>query len=218
MKMISSAFFFSLLAAASCSAAFVAGLDGTSVQSTFGSGNVTTGTTAGLPSGWSVISGTGRVFNDLNNWALIAASGNTSQYSVQFNTGVPLSAGTIYSLGVDIGFYTTPPASASNNGWRVEFGTLDGTTFTALASGTGSATYAGHLHDGVYSDSALVEFTTGSAVADGNVVVRLTRTTTGPTNWMGFDNVVLNATAVPEPSAAMLGVLGALAAATRRKR
>ena len=135
---------------------------------------------------------------------------------MQYNTALALQPNTTYTLTVDIGFYTT--SGTSGNGWQVSLGSRNGTTFTSLSTDTGSATYAGHLHDNVFSDNAVVQFTTGAIVSSDPVALRLSRTTTGPTNWLGFDNVKLDATTVPELSSSLLGALGAFALIVRRKR
>ena len=72
-----------------------------------------------------------------------------------------------------------------------------------------------NVTEGAFGDAPDLVFTTGAVAPAGNVVVLLGAD--GPAGRSHFDNIRLDATAVPEPASALLGALAGLVLLRRRR-
>ena len=149
----------------------------------------------------------------LHDTALAAADRNAAfiQHvagsAVTTNTGVAWEANTTYTLSFD--YWTVN--SSSTQPFLLEFrdgvGVVASSTPTTLIGQTNFLTLNNAL-----------SFTTGGAAPSGNVILRLTYQ--GDLQYM-FDNVVIDAVAVPEPGCLTLlgsGFAGLVGLVRRRKR
>jgi hypothetical protein len=173
--------------------AFVGNLDGTSNSSRFENAS-----DLPFPSlGWTNISGAARGWDLATNGALIGMT-DYGNYEVQHDTGIAIRANTIYTLTVDVGYMAG--WTGGNSGYRLQIGTLNGTTFTPLGSAvTGTLPYpGGSMNNPAFLVAATPQtFAAGSTVSGDRLAVRLAQTsslgTSMSSNYFGFDNVKLQA-------------------------
>lgn len=206
-------------------AAYIANLDGVHVNSTF----EVNGEVPSLPGyGWYDFYNTARIFDPFpytNNGAMIGSSttGPYGNYTVAYLTGVPPQPNTTYTLTFDMGYFSS--LSGGDSGYQFQLGTWDGSTFTGFGtpvSGTvpfGSGAGIGNYH---YSATGVQQvYTTGAVVPSDQLVVGWSQTSSlgaGTSDWFGFDNVRLDAVAVPEPATLTLMLLGIAATARLLRR
>ncbi|MDB4378088.1 hypothetical protein N9Z33_03450, partial [Akkermansiaceae bacterium] len=149
---------------------------------------------------------------------------NNSSYIWQ-DTGVPYAANTRYTLALAAG----NRAGQTGAGNLSTYGLLDGTTnlgvamYATSADVTADATLTqasaqfdafANVTQGSFGDAPDLTFTTGAVAPAGNVVIFLGADGLGRSH---FDNISLDATAIPEPASALLGALSALALLRRRR-
>lgn len=193
-------------------AAYIAPLDGTSVESTFETGAIT-----GMPTiGWT---GGGRVF-DAGNGAVINVSHPYNNYQVQFITSTPVQPLSTYSLTFEMGYLAGTHGGMST--YSFELGTVNGGTFTALGSAkTGTVPYGGNMNTSWIPTTDTLVIQTDAVVSGDPLAVRWAQTSSlgsGTSDWFGFDNVRLAVEPIPEPTALLLLPAGALILCTRRGR
>jgi hypothetical protein len=170
-----------------CIAPTVSGLRGETPSSHF-----ETNSQSQLPTlGWSIVSGTSQVFDLGSNGALMGGR-NYDNYEVQYETGLPLQPNTPYTLRIDMGFVADAPGGFAD--YRIELGTVDGGTFTALASDTGRVVHAGNLSSGVVSGTSEIVMVTGPSVAGAPLAIRFAQIFrfAGGSEYFGIDNVTLS--------------------------
>lgn len=200
-------------------AVYVGLLDGTSHSSTFETGGVSP-----LPAnGWIAISGSAQLYDGASN-GIIVGTTQYDNYRVQYDTGISIAANTQYTLHFDMGFAAALAGGSAD--YSFELGTLSAGSFTSLSTPTaGNISWLGNITSGVISGSDDFVFTTGSSVSGDELSVQWAQvgTTGSPfSDFFGFDNVTLSATAVsavPEPStyaAIAFGVLGLVLVMKRR--
>ena len=172
--------------------AFVGNLDGASNSSRFEHGG-----DLDLPAlGWTNVSGAAQAWDLAANGAMLGttAYGN---YEVEHDTGVAIRANTTYTLTLDAGYMAG--LAGGNSGYRLQIGTLNGTTFTPLGSAvTGTAPYAGaSMSGGTFAVTGAQQvFAAGSTVSGDRLAVRLAQTSSvgSPfSDFFGFDNMRLQA-------------------------
>lgn len=144
-------------------------------------------------------------------------STTTASYGVIGTTYTPLLGSTTYTLSVDVG-YAAGTAISGDATYKFVLGYWDGNTassFTALQSQQGTVTHTGNI-TGTSANSTTysLSYTTASTAANGDLAVQLYQVGTNPmsggADYMSFDNVILTASAVPEP-AADAAIFGAIA-------
>ena len=156
----------------------------------------------GAPAGLNI----GVVF--LQNTTGIAEAG------LQQTLGATLQLSTQYTLMVEVGNFSPADGGPFNftgfPGYRVDL--FAGSTLLASDNNTLAP------GEGVFATS-VVSFTTGASHANAGQAlgIRLVNLN-GPGTEVNFDNVRLDATSVPEPSAAALGSVAVLCALLRRLR
>lgn len=136
-------------------------------------------------------------------------------------TGTPLLADTQYVLQIDVGNITS---GTSEDGTPYDLSNFPGYRIELLAGGQvldSSSTLV--IDEGAFA-TATVTFTTGTSDLQlgQNLGIRIlnlnTTNDSGVDNEVDFDNVRLNANAVPEPGAAVLGVMAGAILFLRRSR
>jgi len=137
-----------------------------------------------------------------------------AEAGLQQTLAATLQLSTQYTLTVEVGNFSPadngPFAFAGFPGYRVDL----------LAGGTVIASDANTLApgEGIFATSTVTFTTLGSHPQAGQTLgIRLV-SLNGPGTEVNFDNVRLDATAVPEPTTAFLSFLGLLAATFRRPR
>jgi hypothetical protein len=150
---------------------------------------------------------------------------NTGVYLWQ-DTGVAFQPNTTYTLSIAAG----NRGGQSAEGNLTTFGLLNDATNLGVANYANTAavtadagiTEASAQYDafatvteGAFGDAPDLVFTTGAVAPAGNVVVLLGAD--GPAGRSHFDNIRLDATAVPEPASALLGALAGLVLLRRRR-
>ena len=199
-------------------AAFIASLDGVSNSSTFENATAASSPT---PTGWTAVGSPAiRAFKGSGSNAIMIASGSTStaNYTSQYDTGIAIRPDTIYTLSTEIGFASTATPGSGVNGYAVILGELSAGVFTPLAADNSTTPYQYNANTiaPYYSGQGSTQFTTGAAVDGQDVAVQLVRTSPDGTAWLGFDNVTLDATKVPEPAAGI--AIAAAVLSLRRRR
>lgn len=198
-------------------------LDGTSLHSTFEDSAIGPGDSIYLSTGrygWTNVQGDNRAYRAPETWfpsAGLIGSVATGAYQVQYDTDVAIAADLVYELRVDIGFMSTMAARSAP--YTVQLGVLDSAgVFTSLVAVSGVSTMVDHFG---LTPSTVAELSyTSVAGVTGDLAVRLSRDAGGDSNsrWLGFDNVVLTATAVPEPSTTAMLLCGVAGLALWRRR
>ncbi len=200
---------------------YIGDLDLATTSSTF----QTTATSDLSTLGWTEVDGGTRTFAGSSNTAVIA-DGPWQTYTVRFDTGVTIAANTSYELSFDLGFMTGVTGNTAN--YSFQLGTLNGSEFTGLDSAyTGSLTMSTtdqyNIGSGNVSTASNV-WTTGASPGTDNLAVQFSllsyNNPSSTTDFFGFDNVALSASAVPEPStyAALFGGLALAGAVWHRRR
>lgn len=187
-------------------AQFIGGLDGASNSSTFENGVI-----VALPAdGWTNVSGTAQVFDAGAGNGSIIGTTPFGNYEVQYITGVAVQPNTNYVLHFDMGFVAGIVGGSAN--YSYQLGTVNAGVFTPLSSpATGTVARTGNMFGGVYSASSSVTILTGSTVSGDILAVRWAQTSNpGPSDFFGFDNVTLAASAGP----AAVPTLGEIGTAT----
>lgn len=172
-------------------------LDEVSQESTF-----ETGTTTPLPAlGWTMVSGTARIF-DAGNGAIIGTA-PYDNYEVQYLTGTEITADTRYRVRARMGFMTGTPG-----GWAtylLQLGTVNGGVFTPLGSESGTVTYTGNLNSGI-STRAVLDVVTGSTVSGDPLAIRWAQTgSAGTSDFFGVDDISLTIDNSPTPEVQLTG-------------
>ena len=208
-------------AAASVKAAFIAGLDGVTGSSTLSGQGITPLGPGGLL-GWSNVSGEGRFFEAGGDGSMIGTTpyGN---YSVRYNplTTLAFQPNTQYSLTFNMGYVAG--IAGGNSGYEFSIGSASGVNYSPLATITGFSAFPGNMHSSSSAvDTVTLNFTTGAVAPAGNLAVQWAQTssigTPTTSDFFGFNLVTLDATAVPEPSAALFAGAGAVMLIGRRRR
>lgn len=134
-------------------------------------------------------------------------------YFVWQDLGVPMEPFTQYTMTVAVGNRNTSFTVPGNTSiYSLEVGG------SSVASGSFDAST---IPASTFVDAEPITFTTGAVVPAGNIVVKLGNFDPEPNINLGrshFDNIRLDATRVPEPSSALMVVLGALGLVARRRR
>ena len=128
-----------------------------------------------------------------------------------------LSPNTIYTLTVDVGKRNENFNPADGTNWA-EFGLYVGAD--RQAGGTKLATTLvdpSALDDGAFMLDQTLSYTTGDTVPAGDLYISLALAD-GASGRAHYDNIRLDASAVPEPAAGLLAMMGALAGMTLRRR
>ena len=137
--------------------------------------------------------------------------------SVNLYQDKTITANTLYTLSVDVNVQNW---AGGGKGWNAELLLFTGSYASPTLLGTGalSGTIADAGGESGWQ-SATASFSSGNSPT-GNVWIGLQRGAASQTEYtyMWFDNVVLNATAVPEPAALTLLGLGGLVLLRRRRR
>ncbi len=165
--------------------------------------------------------------NDLSGWSTTGDSfieliggfsadgaqhlGMSANVSVFQDLGVSLAPNTTYTLTGNVGFRDGWAAGDSNLG--LYLGSTEPTT--ELVTVGMAAADVGALAPGSFSDDISVSYTTGATTEDGNLYISLS---SGAENRAHFDNIRLDAAAVPEPSGIAIALLGGLGLLARRRR
>lgn len=208
---------------------YVGNLDGVSVDSTFGAGNGGSGVvfdTNLSTYGWTSVGGSPSVIIYTNS--IMAATASYANFDVLYGVdSTPFSANTTYTLTFDIGYGAGNDLGTVAQ-WTFQLGTWDGNntgSFSSLASegGTSEPAWAGNfLINSANGTSVSLTYTTGSSVSGSEIAIRFLQSYNGEgkSDFLGFDNVTLTASAVPEPStyAAIFGGLSLAGAAWLRRR
>jgi hypothetical protein len=202
---------------------FIGGLDGSSVTSTF---ETNTGSGVALPTdGWTVVSGSAQLLDlgPANNGAITDGT-SYANYTIQFDTTIPVQANFQYTLTVQMGYFAG--LQGGNSGYSLELGTVVDGLFEGIGTAkTGHVAYAGNINSGIYSGSDTQVITTGTDISGGNLAVRwgqtssLGQTDGGVTSdFLSVDNVKLSASAVPEPTTISLFASASLIALVANRR
>jgi photosystem II stability/assembly factor-like uncharacterized protein len=188
--------------------AFIGGLDGTNLSSTFDTGSKTS-----LPTlGWTAISGTPMVFGYSGGDGMLINSDSFANYAVQYATGVPILPSTTYTLQFGMGYVATIPGGDS--GYSFQLGTLDSAgNFTGLGDPvTNNVPFAGDTYFGSPPTFAQQVFVTGSSVSSNQLAVQWAQTSSlgsGYSDYFGFRDVTLSTTeAVPQQQIPALSAYG----------
>ena len=204
--------------------AYIAGLDGVSATSTF-QGMVGMSLAGQGSLGWSTIEGVAQIFGGGDS-SLVGAT-SWDNYKVRYSPTVPVALlpNTLYTLTFAMGYVADWPKG--NSGYLFSLGTIDGGTYSALASKAGFSAYRGNMHSNYSAvERAEMAFTTGSSVPSGPLAIEWEQTSAiaqwEKSNFFGFNLVTLDASAaspVPEPSrvALPMGAFGILNFLRRRR-
>ncbi|MDB4416851.1 hypothetical protein N9277_01150 [bacterium] len=183
-----------------------------------------------LDANWSERGGAGNgdVFGE---WITGFSSEGTNHIGVNAgaylwqDTGVAFQANTKYTLSLGAGNRTNQSAAGN----LTTYGLLNDATNLGVANYAASSdvTADGALTEAFaqwdafanvtavgFGDAPDLTFTTGAVAPTGNVVIFLGADGLGRSH---FDNISLDATAIPEPASALLGALSALALLRRRR-
>lgn len=149
--------------------------------------------------------------------------GVATGYYIWQDTGVALQPNTTYTLTVGVGRRGGQTAGGNVSTFAIVsgltgLGTLANTAAVladpiTLASGSFDATTI--ATDLTFVDAPDLVFTTGAVVPSENVVVLLGDNSPGGRSH--FDNIRLDATAIPEPSTSLLGMLAIFGLMRRRR-
>lgn len=136
---------------------------------------------------------------------------NLAEAGLQQTLGATLQLSTEYKLMVDVGNFTNATFDSDGfPGYRVEI--LAGSTLIASDNNTLSPTEG-------FFETSTVSFTTGSSHANAGeaLTIRLVNLN-GPGTEVNFDDVRLDATPTPEPSALALGAMSMVCVMFKRRR
>jgi hypothetical protein len=202
-------------------AAFIAGLDGVGGASTMSGQGVTPLAPAGLL-GWTDVAGAARFFEAGGDGSMIGTT-PYDNYTVRYNPATPVALlpDTQYSLTFNMGYVAG--LAGGDSGYEFSIGTMVGGIYTPLASRSGTSPYPGNMHS-VSSEVDVVTLTyaTGGSVAAGDLAIQWAQTSTngvpGTSDFFGFNLVTLDASPVPEPSAAIFAAVAAAVALGFRPR
>lgn len=222
MKTVPARLILAVVGLSACQPAFaqtyLGNLDGVSTSST-----MELNSTTDLPVlGWTVLSGTPRVFDSTNDAIINGAGLNHSAFSVQYLTSSTLLSNTTYTLSFRMGYFSAPSAGGAN--FLFQLGLWNGTSFIQLKQASGGVNYNGQFSaDGSYGVTESLTYTTGVTASSSVIAVRWEQYEDAilGADFLGFDNVKLSyGSAIPEPStyAALLGVGAIGFAAWRRRR
>lgn len=168
------------------------------------------------PSGRAFESGAGV------NYRMIHATNNSSDYvSTHEGIGTNILADTQYTVSWEYGNGASGASGVGSADYTIELGTINAGVFTSLATLNQTITTTTNAEiffgdDNEKAGNDLV-FTTGGTVSGDDLSVRISIANSSIA-WAGFDNVTLDAEAVPEPSSAALLGLGGLALILRRRK
>jgi hypothetical protein len=126
----------------------------------------------------------------------------TSTYLYQ-TTSTALAALTSYTFSIDVGHGTDSGAFTWEAGIYVGSSPTAGTILLVSSTPTLPVPTSGTW------SSVTLNYSTGSSIPSGNVGV-FVRNTTSTSSQILFDNAVLNAVPVPEPSGILLSLCGVL--------
>lgn len=217
-------------------------LNGSDSNSTFEGVSTTSLSSSGTVEGWSPITTSGdgsienwiaqssgafpRILSSTNTALINHDGGGYSSFGAQYLTTATISTGATYTLTFRMGYFSGPATGNAIPDFAL--GTWNGSTFTKLDSlidelGSSAVTYNGSFSgDGTNGIERSITYTaTGSESLSDVLAVRWIQTNASSgADYLGFDNVVLQVSAVPEPStyAAICGALALAGAAWRRRR
>ena len=211
-----------LLFSAPCAleAAFIAGLDGVNNASTMSGQGVTPLAPSGLL-GWTDVLGSARFFEAGGDGSMIGTA-PYDNYTVRYNPATPVTLlpNTQYSLTFNMGYVAG--LAGGNSGYDFSIGTVIAGIYTPLSNRSGTSPYVGNMHSVSSAvDTVTLTYATGGSSPAGNLAIQWAQTSTNgvpnTSDFFGFNLVTLDASPVPEPSAAIFAAAAAALGLRRRR-